>query len=74
MFLKHNLVCKACLKTKKGGSIDVFAYIDYQEIFIFMRFVFWMHNDECMKGLERHKTDMFNEYVCKCFENARSYK
>jgi len=39
-----------------------------------MRFVFWMHNDECIKGLERHKTDMLNEYVHKCFENARSYK
>ena len=59
---------------ENGGNIDVFAYIDYQEIFISMRFVFWMHNDECMKGLERHKTDMFKEYVCKCFENARSYK
>ena len=59
---------------ENGGNIDVFAYIDYQEIFISMRFVFWMHNDECMKGLERHKTGMFNEYVRKCFENARSYK
>ena len=29
-------------------------------------------NDEYMKGLERHKTCMFNEYVHKCFENARS--
>ena len=26
-----------------------------------------------MKGLERHKTGMFNEYVRKCFETARSY-
>ena len=39
-----------------------------------MRFVFWLHNDECMKGLERHKTGMFNEYMRKCFENTRSYK
>ena len=39
-----------------------------------MRFVFWMHNAECMKGSERHKTGMFNEYVRKCFENVRSYK
>jgi len=27
-----------------------------------------------MKGLERVKTGMFNEYVRNCFENARSYK
>ena len=33
-----------------------------------------MHNDECMKGLERHKTGIFDEYVHKCFENAISYK
>ena len=39
-----------------------------------MRFVSWMHNNECMKGLERHKTDMFNEYVRKYFENARDRK
>ena len=72
--LKHSLVCKACLKQKIGGNKGFFAHIDYEEIFISMRFIFWMHNDECMKGLERHKTGMFNEYVCKCFENARSYK
>jgi len=41
---------------------------------MFMRFVFRIHNNECMKGLERHKTGMFNEYVHKCFENGRSYK
>ena len=39
-FLKHSLVCKACLNRKEGGNGDVFAYIDYQEIFMFMRFVF----------------------------------
>ena len=39
-----------------------------------MRFLFWMHNDECMKGLERHKTGLFKEHVHKCFENERSYK
>ena len=49
-------------------------YIDYHEIFMFMIFVFRMHNDECMKGLKRNKTGMFNEYVNKCYENARSYK
>ena len=42
--LKHSLVCKACLKTEKekekGGNRDVFAYIDYQEIFMFIIFVF----------------------------------
>ena len=38
---------------------------------MFMRLVFGIHNDECMKGLERHKTGMFNEYVRKCFETAR---
>ena len=74
-FLKHSLVCKTCFKNgKKGGNEDVFAYIDCQEIFMFMRFVFWVHNDEGMKGLERHKTGMFNEYVCKYFENARLYE
>ena len=40
---------------------------------MFTRFFFWMHNDECMKGLERHKISMFSEYVCKFFEIARSY-
>ena len=39
-----------------------------------MRFVFGMHNDECMKGLERHKIGIFIEYMRKSFENARSYK
>ena len=43
------------------------------DIYIY-EIVFWMHTDECMKGLEKHKTGMFNEYVHKRFENARSYK
>ena len=44
-----------------------------RDIHVYEIFV-WMHNGECMKGLETHKTSMFNEYVRKCFENARSYK
>ena len=44
-----------------------------RDIYIYEMCV-WMHNDECIKGLERHKTGMFNEYVRKHFENARSYK
>ena len=38
--LKHSLVCKTCLKMETGGNRDAFVYIDYQEIFMFMRFVF----------------------------------
>ena len=43
------------------------------DIYIY-EILFWMHNDECVKGLKKHKTGMFNEYVHKRFENAISYK
>ena len=55
-------------------EIKMFLRILIIRRYLSMRFVFRMHNDECMKGLERHKTGMFNEYMCKFFENARSYK
>ena len=62
------------LKNKKKVEIEMFLHIlIIRDIHVYEIFV-WMHNGECMKGLETHKTSMFNEYVRKCFENARSYK
>ena len=73
-FLKHSLVCKGMLKNRKQVEIEMFLGILIIRRYSSMRFVFGMHNDECMKGLERHKIGIFIEYMRKSFENARSYK
>ena len=60
------------LKNGKKVEMELFLHIMIFRKHLCSRDLCLDANDECMKGLERHKTCMFNEYVHKCFENARS--